>query len=99
MNSTLNGKTVGCQITMDRGPDGVQAMTVTQSNLTTWIDSCLPIYSKVKNVEITSSYLLKFFNRVKTLISGIFHLGAMEIDEQLLAHDPWLEVYRTRKDF
>ena len=99
MNSTLKEKTVGCQIALIRGSSGAQSMTVTPGN-TTWVDICPTIYSNVKGAEITSSYLLKFFNRITTPISGIFHLGTRKIDEQLLsAHDPWLEVYRIWKDF
>ncbi len=100
MNSTLKETTVGCRIALDRGPDGVQAMTVTQSNQSAWVDCCPTIYSNVKGAESTSSKLLGFFSSVKQPISGLFHLGTSKINEQLLStRDPWLEVYRTWKDF
>jgi len=100
MNSNLKKTAVGCQIALDRGPNGIQAMTVTQSNQSAWADSCPPIYSDVKGVKSASSHLLKLFSIVKKPISGIFQLGTGKIDEQrLTAHDPWLEVYRIRKDY
>ena len=82
MNSNLKKTAVGCQIVPDIGQNGIQAMTVTQSNQSAWTDSCLPIYSNVKHVESTSSHLSKLFSIVKNPISGIFHLGTGKIDEQ-----------------
>lgn len=57
-------------------------------------------YSNVKGTENTvSHYISVFCHNLKKFISSIKRFGTGRIDEQrLTTRDPWLEVYRFRKD-
>lgn len=85
--------------TPNRELDTKHLITVadTQSVL---VDTHISRYTSTEGTENTGSHRISvFFHNLKKYISLIEHLGDGRIDEQrLTTRDPWLEVFRFRKD-
>ena len=100
MNRISEETAIEYQIASKREPDGTKAMIIAQDAQSSWDDAHLQGYPNVKGIEnMSSHHLSASFHNLRKLILAIEHLGTGRIDEQrLTTREPWLEVYRFRKD-